>query len=98
MTEAVYLGSTPVVGFGDANISISNPLIYTPFVGYIVGATGGGLLGSLVSKKSRISTGVGTALGGFAGMAVGGSIAIRQVRKRAEEEEEESTLVVRPAR
>ena len=85
--EHISMNGVPVVGFGDANISISNPLIYTPFVGYIVGATGGGVLGSLVSKKSRISTGVGTALGGFAGMAVGGSIAMRQVRKRAEEEE-----------
>lgn len=87
MTEHIFMNGAPVVGFGDANISISNPLIYTPFVGYIVGATGGGVLGSLVSKKSRVSTGVGTALGGFAGMAVGGSIAMRQVRKRAEEDQ-----------
>ena len=71
MTEAVYLNGAPVVGLGDANISVSNPIIYTPFIGYVVGATGGGVLGSLVSKKSRISTGVGTALGGFGGMIAG---------------------------
>jgi hypothetical protein len=87
MTEHISMNGAPVVGFGDANISISNPLIYTPFIGYVVGAAGGGVLGSLVSKKSRVSTGVGTALGGFVGMAVGGQIAMWRVRKQAEEDQ-----------
>lgn len=88
MTERVSMNGAPVVGFGDANISITNPLIYTPFVGYIVGAAGGGVLGSLVSKKRRaLSTGIGTALGGFGGMAIGGRIALWRVRKQQEEDQ-----------
>ncbi len=70
MTERVRMNGVPVVGFGDANISVSNPIIYTPFIGYVVGAAGGAVLGSLI-HKSRISTGVGTALGGLGGIAIG---------------------------
>ncbi len=73
MTERVSMNGIPVVGFGDANISVSNPLLYAPLIGYVVGTTGGAVLGSLVSK-SRISTGVGTALGGLGGIAIGVSL------------------------
>ena len=86
MTERISMNGTPVVGFGDANISITNPLIYAPFIGYVVGAGTGAVIGSYI-HKSRVSTGVGTALGGFAGMAVGGQLALRRIRKRAEEDQ-----------
>ena len=86
--ECISLNGAPVVGFGDANLSISNPVIYAPFVGYVIGAAGGGVLGSLVSKKRRaLSTGIGTALGGFAGMTVGGRIGLAAWRKRQEEDQ-----------
>jgi hypothetical protein len=70
-----------VVGFGDADISVANPIINRPLVGFLVGVTGGAILGSLTKKTVWIAAG---AIAGGIGGAVGGAAwAVHQIRVAA---------------
>ena len=68
MNEQVSLNGAPVVGFG----ATSHPgageafLWYSPLIGLVGGAVGGGYLGS----KSRYGTTIGAVAGGVAGTVV----------------------------
>lgn len=58
----------PVVGFGDADISVGNPVIKYPFIGLLIGTAGGAAIGSRAKNK-----GTGAAIGAIAG-SVGGLV------------------------
>ncbi len=76
ISERISRAGAPVIGFGDADISVGNPLIKDPFIGFVAGAVGGAMLGSLAEKK--VWTAVGTAVGAFSGLIVGFEIAVRR--------------------
>jgi hypothetical protein len=68
MHEQISLGGAPVVGFGDANLSVANPMFFVPILGIIGGAAGGALLGH---KVGAVTTAVGAVVGGLVGGAGG---------------------------
>lgn len=81
MNEQVFLGGRPVVGFGDADISIANPIIARPLVGFLVGSVAGALVGTFVQKP--IGTYLGTMVGGFGGLMVGAGLVNAEARLAA---------------
>jgi hypothetical protein len=78
MHEQMFLNGAPTVGFGDADLSVRNPIVWKPLAGFLVGSIGGALLGSLVNKG--VGTAVGTIGGGLGGAMAGGALAREDIR------------------
>jgi hypothetical protein len=79
MREQIFLGGAPVVGFGDADLSVANPMFFVPILGIIGGAAGGALLGH---KKGGVAAAAGAVVGGLVGGA-GGIMLVSLVGRRA---------------
>lgn len=78
MHEQVFLNGAPVVGFGDADLSVGNPIVWKPFVGYLVGSIGGAVAGSFIKKG--VGTAVGAIGGGLGGIIAGAALYLRGER------------------
>ena len=75
--EQLSRGGVSTVGFGDADMSIKNPVILDPIIGLVVGTIGGSLLGNAVKKG--VGAVLGSIAGGLGGVVVGEAIAIHNV-------------------
>lgn len=80
----------PVVGFGDAEMTIASPIVYEPrhevtasAIGYVVGAVAGAVLGNYV--KQGLGTAIGSIVGGAVGTFSGAALWVHNQRKAAQE-------------
>ena len=74
----------PVIGFGDAEMTIASPIVYEPAIGYVIGAVVGAVLGNHV--KQGLGTAIGSIVGGAAGTFSGAALWVHNQRKAAQEQ------------